>query len=86
MEHRENLAILITTEQGKPLAESRAEVVYGAFFIEWFAEEAKRVYSDTIPGYQRDKRIIVIKEPAGVVAARKVHPGRKHPESRQRSG
>ena len=68
-EHREDLAVLLTTEQGKPLVESRAEVLYGASFVEWFAEEAKRVYGDTIPGHQQDKRIVVTKEPVGVVAS-----------------
>lgn len=65
----EDLAQLMTAEQGKPLAEARGEVAYGASFIEWFAEEAKRVYGETIPTHQADKRIIVIKEPVGVVAA-----------------
>jgi succinate-semialdehyde dehydrogenase/glutarate-semialdehyde dehydrogenase len=58
----------MTTEQGKPLAESRGEVAYAASFLEWFGEEAKRVYGDTIPGHQADKRIVVIKQPIGVVA------------------
>jgi succinate-semialdehyde dehydrogenase/glutarate-semialdehyde dehydrogenase len=66
---QEDLARLMTAEQGKPLAEARGEVAYGAGFVEWFAEEAKRVYGDTIPQHQRDKRIVVIKEPVGVVAA-----------------
>jgi succinate-semialdehyde dehydrogenase/glutarate-semialdehyde dehydrogenase len=66
--NQEDLARLMTMEQGKPLVESRAEVVYGASFLEWFGEEAKRVYGDTIPGHQPDKRIVVIKEPVGVVA------------------
>ncbi|AZT85250.1 NAD-dependent succinate-semialdehyde dehydrogenase [Marinobacter sp. NP-4(2019)] len=69
MENQEDLARLMTAEQGKPLAESRGEVAYGASFIEWFAEEAKRAYGDVIPGHGRDKRIIVIKQPVGVVAA-----------------
>ena len=69
MENQEDLAVLMTTEQGKPLAESMGEIVYGASFIEWFAEEAKRVYGDTIPQHQHDKRIVVIKEPVGVVAS-----------------
>jgi succinate-semialdehyde dehydrogenase/glutarate-semialdehyde dehydrogenase len=69
MEHQDDLALLLTLEQGKPLAESKGEIVYGASFIEWFAEEAKRVYGDTIPGHQLDKRIVVIKQPIGVVAA-----------------
>src|SRR5262245_3094130 len=68
MENQDDLARLMTIEQGKPLAESRAEVAYGASFLEWFGEEAKRVYGDTIPGHQRDKRIIVLKEPVGVAA------------------
>ena len=69
LENQNDLAVLMTLEQGKPLAESMGEVVYGAAFIEWFAEEAKRVYGDTIPGHQADKRIVVIKQPIGVVAA-----------------
>ena len=68
LDNQEDLARLMTMEQGKPLVESRAEVVYGASFLEWFGEEAKRVYGDTIPGHQSDKRIVVIKEPIGVVA------------------
>ncbi|MCM0614188.1 NAD-dependent succinate-semialdehyde dehydrogenase [Marinobacter sediminum] len=69
MENQEDLARLMTAEQGKPLAESRGEVGYGASFIEWFAEEAKRAYGDVIPGHGKDKRIVVIKQPIGVVAA-----------------
>jgi len=69
MANQDDLAVIMTTEQGKPLAESRGEVVYGASFIEWFAEEAKRIYGDTIPQHQADKRIVVIKQPIGVVAA-----------------
>ncbi len=69
LEHHEDLALLLTLEQGKPLAESRGEVLYGASFIEWFAEEAKRVYGDVIPGFTADRRIMVIKQPVGVVAA-----------------
>lgn len=69
MQHQEDLACLMTAEQGKPLAEARGEVAYGASFIEWFAEEAKRAYGDVIPGHGRDKRIVVIKQPIGVVAA-----------------
>ncbi|MEZ5670743.1 MAG: NAD-dependent succinate-semialdehyde dehydrogenase [Alphaproteobacteria bacterium] len=65
----DDLARMMTLEQGKPLAESRGEVTYGASFVEWFAEEAKRVYGDTIPTYARDRRILVLKEPVGVVAA-----------------
>ena len=68
MANQEDLARLMTTEQGKPLAESRGEVAYAASFLEWFGEEAKRVYGDTIPGHQADKRIVVVKEPIGVVA------------------
>ena len=68
MANQEDLAYLMTVEQGKPLMESRGEVAYAASFLEWFGEEAKRVYGDTIPGHQSDKRIIVIKEPVGVVA------------------
>jgi len=67
--HQEALAQLMTAEQGKPLAEARGEVVYGASFVEWFAEEAKRVYGDTIPAHANDRRIVVIKQPVGVVAA-----------------
>ncbi len=69
LENQEDLAQLMTLEQGKPLAEAKGEVVYGASFIEWFAEEAKRVYGDTIPQHQPDKRIVVVKQPVGVVAA-----------------
>src|SRR5262245_44116853 len=68
LEHQEDLARLMTIEQGKPLTESKGEVLYAASFLEWFAEEAKRVYGDTIPGHQADKRIVVIKQPIGVVA------------------
>ena len=69
LQNQEDLAVLMTAEQGKPLAESKGEVLYGASFVEWFAEEAKRVYGDTIPQPQNDKRLIVIKEPIGVCAA-----------------
>lgn len=69
MQNQEDLALLISHEQGKPMAESRGEVAYGASFIEWFAEEAKRIYGDTIPGHAPDKRIVVLKQPIGVVAA-----------------
>ena len=68
MANQDDLAKLMTTEQGKPLGESRGEVGYAASFLEWFGEEAKRVYGDTIPAPQPDKRIVVIKEPIGVVA------------------
>ncbi|HEY5718590.1 MAG TPA: NAD-dependent succinate-semialdehyde dehydrogenase [Motiliproteus sp.] len=69
LENQEDLAKLMTAEQGKPLAEARGEVIYGASFIEWFAEEAKRVYGDVIPAHGTDKRLITIKQPIGVVAA-----------------
>jgi len=68
MENQEDLARLMTLEQGKPLTESRGEVAYAAAFLEWFGEECKRVYGDTIPQHQADKRIVVIKQPVGVVA------------------
>jgi succinate-semialdehyde dehydrogenase/glutarate-semialdehyde dehydrogenase len=69
MENQDDLARILTLEQGKPLAEAKGEIGYGASFIEWFAEEGKRVYGDTIPAPSEDKRIIVIKQPIGVVAA-----------------
>lgn len=69
IENQDDLGRLMTLEQGKPLAEAKGEITYAASFIEWFAEEAKRVYGDTIPGHQADKRIIVIKQPIGVTAA-----------------
>jgi len=69
MEAQDDLAMLMTAEQGKPLAESKGEIAYGASYIEWFAEEAKRIYGDIIPPHQGDKRIVVTKEPVGVVAA-----------------
>jgi succinate-semialdehyde dehydrogenase/glutarate-semialdehyde dehydrogenase len=65
----DDLAVILTMEMGKPLAEAKGEILYGASYVEWFAEEAKRVYGDTIPGHQQDKRIIVLKQPVGVVAA-----------------
>ena len=68
MANQEDLAQILTAEQGKPLAESRGEIAYGASFIEWFAEEGKRVYGDIIPQHQADKRILVIKQPIGVCA------------------
>ncbi|MFQ5564870.1 MAG: NAD-dependent succinate-semialdehyde dehydrogenase [Paracoccaceae bacterium] len=68
MESREDLAQIMTAEQGKPLAEARGEIAYGASYIEWFAEEAKRVYGDTIPEPSKDRRIVCIKQPVGVVA------------------
>jgi succinate-semialdehyde dehydrogenase/glutarate-semialdehyde dehydrogenase len=67
--NQEDLAKLMTLEQGKPLAEARGEVAYAGAFLEWFAEEGKRIYGDTIPQHQADKRIVVIKQPVGVVAA-----------------
>lgn len=69
MENQEDLAKLMTLEQGKPLAEAMGEIAYGASFVEWFAEEAKRVYGDTIPAPAENRRIVVIKQPVGVVAA-----------------
>ncbi|MBT1073623.1 NADP-dependent succinate-semialdehyde dehydrogenase [Pelotalea chapellei] len=69
MANQDDLAIIMTAEQGKPLAESKGEISYAASFIEWFAEEGKRIYGDTIPGHAADKRIVVIKEPIGVCAA-----------------
>jgi len=69
MANQEDLAIIMTAEQGKPLAESRGEIAYAASFIEWFAEEGKRLYGDIIPGHQADKRIMVLRQPIGVVAA-----------------
>ena len=69
MKNKDDLAKILTAEMGKPLAEALGEIVYGASFVEWFAEEAKRVYGDTIPGHQEDKRIVVIKQPIGVVGA-----------------
>jgi succinate-semialdehyde dehydrogenase/glutarate-semialdehyde dehydrogenase len=69
MQHQEDLATLMTAEQGKPLAESKTEIAYAASFIEWFGEEAKRLYGDIIPGHQADKRIMVLRQPVGVVAA-----------------
>ena len=69
IEHAEELAYILTLEQGKPLAEALGEIKYGASFVEWFAEEARRVYGDVIPGHHRDKRITVLKQPVGVVAA-----------------
>ncbi len=69
MENQDDLATILTAEMGKPLAESKGEIAYGASFIEFFAEEAKRIYGETIPGHQRDKRITVIKQPIGVAAS-----------------
>src|SRR6185312_7902589 len=67
--HANDLALIMTLEQGKPLAESKGEVAYSASFIEWFAEEGKRIYGDVIPSHAADKRIVVLKQPVGVVAA-----------------
>lgn len=69
MANQDDLGRILTLEQGKPLAEAKGEIAYGASFIEWFAEEARRVYGDIIPGHQKDKRILVLKQPIGVVAA-----------------
>jgi succinate-semialdehyde dehydrogenase/glutarate-semialdehyde dehydrogenase len=69
MANQDDLAVLMTAEQGKPLAESKGEIAYAASFIEWFAEEGKRLYGDIIPGHQSDKRILVLRQPVGVVAA-----------------
>jgi len=69
MQNQEDLAILMSAEQGKPVAESRGEIAYAASFIEWFSEEAKRIYGDTIPAFSEDRRIIVQKQPVGVCAA-----------------
>lgn len=67
--HADDLATILTTEMGKPFAEARGEILYGASYFEWFGEEAKRAYGDLIPAHQRDKRIMVVKQPVGVVAA-----------------
>jgi succinate-semialdehyde dehydrogenase/glutarate-semialdehyde dehydrogenase len=69
MANQEDLATLMTAEQGKPLAEAKGEIAYAAAFIEWFAEEGKRLYGDIIPGHQSDKRLLVLRQPVGVVAA-----------------
>ena len=69
MANQDDLATLMTAEQGKPLAEAKGEIAYAASFIEWFAEEGKRLYGDVIPGHQPDKRILVLRQPVGVVAA-----------------
>ncbi len=69
MAHQEDLATLMTAEQGKPLAEAQGEIAYAASFIEWFAEEGKRLYGDLIPGHQSDKRLLVLRQPIGVVCA-----------------
>lgn len=69
IEHADDLATIMTAEQGKPLAEARGEVIYGASFVKWFAEEARRIYGDTIPAPSEDRRILVLKQPVGVAAA-----------------
>src|SRR5262245_58820919 len=69
MANQDDLAVLMTAEQGKPLAEAKGEIAYAASFLEWFAEEGKRLYGDVIPGHQPDKRILVLRQPIGVVAA-----------------
>ena len=69
MENQHDLGVILTAEQGKPLAEAKGEIAYGASFIEFFGEEAKRVYGEMIPGHQRDKRIMVMKQPIGVAAS-----------------
>jgi len=69
IEHADDLATILTAEQGKPLAEAKGEIIYGASFIEWFGEEAKRIYGETVPGHQADKRITVLRQPIGVCAA-----------------
>jgi succinate-semialdehyde dehydrogenase/glutarate-semialdehyde dehydrogenase len=68
-EHAQDLALIMTVEQGKPLAESRGEIAYGAAFLEWFAEEGKRAYGDVIPTFAKDRRVVVTREPIGVCAA-----------------
>ncbi|MBD8826681.1 NAD-dependent succinate-semialdehyde dehydrogenase [Pseudomonas sp. CFBP 13602] len=69
LDNQEDLALIMTAEQGKPLGESRGEIAYGASFVKWFAEEARRIYGDTIPSPAADRRILVLKQPIGVVAA-----------------
>ncbi|PIT37411.1 succinate-semialdehyde dehydrogenase (NADP(+)) [Snodgrassella alvi] len=69
MQYQEDLGIILTSEQGKPLAEAKGEIAYGASYLEWYAEEAKRIYGDTIPAPSKDKRIMVLKQPVGVCAA-----------------
>ncbi|MCX7889858.1 MAG: NAD-dependent succinate-semialdehyde dehydrogenase [Rhodobacteraceae bacterium] len=69
VENADDLGAILTAEMGKPLPEARGEIIYGASFVEWFGEEAKRVYGETIPGHQRDKRLMVIKQPIGVAAS-----------------
>jgi succinate-semialdehyde dehydrogenase/glutarate-semialdehyde dehydrogenase len=81
-EHADRLATLMTNEQGKPLAESKAEIVYAASFLEWFGEEAKRVYGDTIPTYLPDRRVVVLKQPIGVTAGIARRRPRSQPAAR----
>jgi succinate-semialdehyde dehydrogenase/glutarate-semialdehyde dehydrogenase len=69
MANQDDLGMILTAEMGKPLAEAKGEIAYGASFIEWFGEEAKRIYGETVPGHQRDKRITVLKQPIGVVGS-----------------
>ncbi|MEA3438462.1 MAG: aldehyde dehydrogenase family protein, partial [Thermodesulfobacteriota bacterium] len=69
LENIDDLAAILTYEQGKPFEEAKGEIVYGASFVEWFSEEARRIYGDVIPGHETDKRIIILKQPIGVVAA-----------------
>ena len=69
MANQDDLATILTAEMGKPLGEAKGEIAYGASYIEWFGEEAKRIYGETIPGHQRDKRITVLKQPIGVAAS-----------------
>src|SRR5438046_10552029 len=69
MANQDDLALIMTAEQGKPLAESKGEIAYAASFIDWFAEEGKRLYGDVIPTHQADKRLLVLRQPIGVVAA-----------------
>lgn len=69
VENIDDLATILTTEMGKPILEAKGEILYGASYIEWFAEEAKRIYGDVIPGHQPDKRIVVLKQPVGVVGS-----------------
>lgn len=69
VENADDLGMILTAEMGKPFAEAKGEVMYGASFIDWFSEEAKRIYGETIPGHQEDKRIVVLKQPIGVVTS-----------------
>ena len=69
LENADDLATILTAEMGKPFAEAKGEIMYGASFLQWFGEEAKRIYGETVPGHQADKRLLVIKQPVGVVAS-----------------